>query len=122
MDPRRSDYLSGGKSVLALSDSELLLRVIEINLDCQVQGVALDTGEPVPRAGEFDLVIVAISAASNDPVTILQRVDVIERIKSIPTLVICHQPIDLQLDDQISHLPFPFDSVALRRAVYRLLG
>lgn len=121
MDPRSSKCLCGGKSVLALCDSDLLLRVIEINLDCQVQGVSLDTAEPVPLAGEFDLVIIALSAPSNDPVAILHRTDVIDKVKSIPTLVICHQPIAARPDDRIAHLPFPFDSIALRRAVNALL-
>lgn len=122
MDPRSSKCLCGGKSVLALCDSDLLLRVIEINLDCQFQGVSLDPGESVPLAGEFDLVILALSAPGNDPMAILRRTGVIDQVKSIPTLVICHQPVDALPDDRIAHLPFPFDSTALRRAVNALLG
>ena len=123
MDPQRSDCLCGGKSVLAVSDSDFLLRMIEINLDCQVRGISLDTAEPIPPEEDFDLMIIALSVSSNDPVAILRRTDVIEKAKSIPVLVICHQTIDAPLGDHpISHLPFPFDSVALRRAANALLG
>jgi hypothetical protein len=109
------------KSVLALSDSDLLLQVIEINLDHPVQAVSLACGETVPCATNFDLVIIALSGPTEEPTRTLDYPGIDSQLGRVPVLIICHQPVAPHPEKAIHYLPFPFDAVALRRKVRMLL-
>ncbi|MGD1992993.1 MAG: hypothetical protein PVI59_07350 [Anaerolineae bacterium] len=107
--------------MLALSDSDLLLQVIEINLDHPVHGISLDCREPALHASDFDLIILALSESSNDAATALSRIQMIDQLGQTPVLVISDHRPGAGPERRIYYLPFPFDAAVLRRRVRALL-
>jgi hypothetical protein len=69
-----------------------------------------------------DLIIIAHSDCTGEPVVALARAGLTGRIGHTPLLIISEHPFEPSPDQQIFHLDFPFDSVALRYTVQRLLA
>lgn len=110
------------ETTLVLSDSELLVQVIAANLDRPVQGVCLAEGSSIPPASNYDLIVVALSASSGEPVAALAQAEVIEHVGKVPVLIISNRRFDSLPTERIYYLPFPFDAAALRRQVQAILG
>jgi hypothetical protein len=128
-----------GKRVLVLSDNDGLSRAIKLNLersDLEVVKLALNSPgqqrpelrpEPNRRAvegrcpepvkgrgnqaemGDFDLIVVAMSSSTSEPIVALARASLAGRIGQVPLLIISDRPFHSEPDDQIAHLDFPFD-------------
>lgn len=117
-----------GKRVIVLSDDERLARVIESALKhshLEVEGLVL--GSPKQRGsqtelGDFDLMVVAVSSPTSEPVVVLAMASLAGRIGQVPLLIISDRPFHPDLDDQIFHLDFPFDIDELHDRVEEILS
>ena len=112
------------KQAVVLCDNDLLFDVIKLNLQqIQVRPVRHKTGSPThhleeqSKAGDFDLIIVAISLPNGEPVVTLFEASLTKHIGQIPLLIISDRKFDSNLDDRIFHLTFPFDASDLRNTV-----
>ena len=118
-----------GKSILVLSDNDLLARAIELNLaKTWTVRVLLLTPESAVRRGSraggdrhADLIVVAMRSPASEPVVALSRASLCGRIGQVPILIISDRPFDSHSDDQIIHLDFPFDINRLRGKVAEIL-
>jgi hypothetical protein len=71
--------------------------------------------------GDFDLIVVAMSSPSSEPVVALSRASLAGRIGQVPLLIISDRPFHSEPDDQITHLDFPFDIDRLHDKVREIL-
>jgi hypothetical protein len=117
-----------GKRVLILSDNEGLSRAIVLNLNSclEVRTARFEPKSPqgwklqTENAG-FDLMIVAMSSPTSEPVVALARASLAGLIGQVPLLIISDQPFDCTPDDLITHLDFPFDIDRLCYTVREML-
>lgn len=126
---------STGKRVLILSDNDRLSRAIELNLDggLEVEIMELASSprqrpEPVEgqhrspaEAGHFDLIVVAMSSPTSEPVVALAKASLAEYIGQVPLLIISDRLFRSDPEAQIIHLDFPFDIDRLQAQVRELL-
>ena len=116
-----------GKRVLILSDNEGLSRAIELNLDggLEIEVVKLASspgkGKSPAEVGEFDLIVVAMSSPTSEPVVALAKASLAEYIGQVPLLIISDRLFRSDPDAQIIHLDFPFDIDQLQAQVRELL-
>lgn len=124
-----------GKRVLVLSDNDGLSRAIELNLKhSQLEIIKLALSPPGQRSepvegqrecqaevGHFDLIVVAMSSPTSEPVVALARTSLIRQIGQVPLLIISDRPFQSDPDDQIIHLDFPFDIDRLHDKVEEIL-
>jgi len=114
------------KRVLVLSDNDGLSRAIESNLNSHLEVVRLTLSSPGQREsqaelGDFDMIVVAMSLPTSEPVVALARASLAGRIGQVPLLIISDRPFHSDLDDQIIHLDFPFDIDGLHDKVKEIL-
>jgi DNA-binding response OmpR family regulator len=114
------------KRVLVLSDNDGLSRAIESNLNSHLEVVRLTLSSPGQREsqaelGDFDMIVVAMSLPTSEPVVALARASLAGRIGQVPLLIISDRPFHSDLDDQIIHLDFPFDIGGLHDKVKEIL-
>jgi len=114
------------KRVLVLSDNDGLSRAIESNLNSHLEVVRLTLSSPGQREsqaelGDFDMIVVAMSLPTSEPVVALARASLVGRIGQVPLLIISDRPFHSDLDDQIIHLDFPFDIDGLHDKVKEIL-
>ena len=138
------------KRVLVLSDNDGLSRAIKLNLersDLEVVKFALNSpgqqSQPCPEPNrravkgrcpepvegresqaemdDFDLIVVAMSSSTSEPIVALARASLAGRIGQIPLLIISDRPFHSDPDDQIIHLDFPFDIDGLHAKVKGIL-
>jgi hypothetical protein len=116
------------KRVFVVSDNDGLARAILLNLKaCFEADVVLiapnlpDAKENLVSAGDCDLIIVATSSPTSEPVVALAKASLTERVGQVPLLIISDRPFDPDLDAQIAHLDFPFSLGELHSAVQELL-
>jgi DNA-binding response OmpR family regulator len=114
------------KRVLVLSDNDGLSRAIESNLNSHLEVVRLTLSSPGQREsqaelGDFDMIVVAMSLPTSEPVVALARASLAGRIGQVPLLIISDRPFHPDLDDQIIHLDFPFDIGGLHDKVKEIL-
>jgi len=116
-----------GKRVLVLSDNNGLSRAIELNLErsnLAVVKLALDSLEQQGNQveiGDCDLIVVAMSSPTSEPVVALTRASLTGQIGQIPILIISDRPFRSEPGDQIIHLDFPFDIDRLHDKVKEVL-
>jgi hypothetical protein len=131
------------KRVLVLSDNDGLSRAIKLNLersDLEVVKLALNPpGQRCPElrpesnrrafkgrrnqaeTGDFDLIVVAMSSSTSEPIVALARASLAGRIGQVPLLIISDRPFHSDPDEQIIHLDFPFDIDGLHDKVKDIL-
>jgi hypothetical protein len=120
------------KLILVLSDSELLFSVISANLGQSElklrQRNSIDkNGDSHPqKSGKTrhetpDLIIVANSSPSTEPVVSLAEAALNDQVGHIPLLIISDRNFAICREKKIFHLDFPFDPDALQRSVFSLL-
>jgi hypothetical protein len=116
------------KRILVLSDNHGLSRAIRLNLDgcmdLEIVRFRLDSQDKqVVQAGngDFDLLVVAMSSPTSEPVVALARSSLTDQIGRIPLLIISDRPFDSDPEDRIVHLDFPFDVDKLCRKVQDML-
>jgi len=59
--------------------------------------------------GDFDLIVVAMSSPTSEPVVALARASLAGQIGQVPLLIISDRPFHSDPNDRIIHLDFPFD-------------
>lgn len=116
-----------GKRVAVLSDSEMLFKAIEVNLNSRLKVnivrpvTDLAVRSDAPRIDEFDLIVVAVSQPDSEPVVALSRASLARLIGQVPLLIISEKPFESDPSDNIVHLDFPFKPNVLRDQVRKLL-
>lgn len=104
------------KRVLVLSDNETLAQVIEFSLrnglkKLKVRTVVMpspQTRQEHDESNDIDLIVVAMSSPSNEPVVALARASLGSYIGQVPILIISDKYFQTDLAVQIAHLDFPF--------------
>jgi hypothetical protein len=139
------------RRILVLSDNDGLSRAIELNLKhSHLEVIRLALSSPRLRkrpsaqgrgkgsakrqrcpekqrtgsqaeVGDFDLIVVAMSSPTSEPVVALARASLAGRIGRVPLLIISDRPFQSEPDDQITHLDFPFDIDRLHDKVKEIL-
>lgn len=114
----------GSKGIVVLSDNDKLARALQLNL-CAHWPVSLgrlaDPALPVVPAGEFGLIILALSSPASEPIVALNRAALLKYIGSVPLLIISDRPFQPSPDQLIIHLDFPFQSGALVSRVQEIM-
>jgi hypothetical protein len=116
------------KKVLVLSDNGGLSRAIRLNLnncmDVEIVGFnpdSLEKRKAQASNGDCDLLVVAMSSPTSEPVVALARSSLADQIGRIPLLIISDRPFNSDPEDRIVHLDFPFDIDKLCRKVQDML-
>ena len=117
------------KNILVLSDSEFLFDIIQVTLQWprwQVECAELNSPERTSalpgNATDIDLIIVASSTITNEPVVVLARAGLTDHIGCIPILIVSDRFFESSLKEQIYHLDFPFEPAQLCHQVRALLA
>lgn len=117
-----------GKRVVVLSDHRMIFRAIELALnswlDIEVLSRGPDGFQEIGQAPGFaacDLIVVAVSSPSTEPVVTLVQSSLVDRIGQIPLLIISDRPFDAVPEAKISHLRFPFEPARLRDTIRGIL-
>lgn len=112
------------KKILVLSDNDKVTKVIRLTLngDIEVQ-VARTAPRPQEQSGcdDVDLIVVATSSHTSEPVVELARSALTGYIGRVPLLIISDRPFAPDPQDRITHLSFPFQVDELRDRVRELL-
>ena len=109
-----------GNTILVLSDDDWLLRAIRLSLNAGLQARVVTPGEDA-AADLADLIVVAMSRSSGEPLLALAQASLVHYVGQVPVLIISDRPFDPSPDDGISYLAFPFQVEELRSAVMGLL-
>jgi hypothetical protein len=116
------------KKVIVVSDNDGLARAIHLNLKAHFEADVVliapdlsDDKENLTSAGDCDLIIVATSSPTSEPVVALAKASLTDRVGHVPLLIISDRPFDSDLDARIVHLDFPFTLGELHSAVQDLL-
>jgi response regulator RpfG family c-di-GMP phosphodiesterase len=116
-----------GTRVLVLSDHNGLSRVIELTLTGPMKVVRLVSSttwqlQNQAEVEDLDLIVVAMSSPSNDPITALSQLSLAGRLKAVPILIISDNPDRQRPANRIiHHLDFPFDIDAFCDKVKEIL-
>ncbi|MCP4537013.1 MAG: hypothetical protein GY832_07685 [Chloroflexi bacterium] len=116
------------KKVLVLSDNEGLSRAIELNLNSRLEVKIIKFAPRSPEkwktqteVDDFDLIVLAMSSPSSEPVVALARASLTRQIGRTPLLIISDRPFNSEPEHQITHLNFPFDIDKLCNQVDEIL-
>ncbi len=116
------------KKALVLCDNDLLFDIIKLNLkQVNVEIIrfekepSVDPIEKLTGADDFELIIVAISSSTGEPVVTLFNASLTKHIGQIPLLIISDRKFAPNYKGQIFHLGFPFDADELRHKVQVVL-
>ena len=111
-----------------LCDYDALYAAIELKLSAlpQVHVIRFESntvGRPENGrpTDDFGLIIVAPIPPINDPMSMLSRTSLLNRVGQVPVLVISEQPSRPESDDKITYLNFPFDMDDLTDTVADIL-
>lgn len=114
-----------GQSVLVLCDYDALYAAIELKLstipDVHVTRIKSTQAER-PKPPAFDLIIVATASLKSDPLSMLSKTALLDRVGKSPLLIVSEQPTRFKSDADITYLNFPFDMDELTRTVGQILG
>ncbi len=114
-----------GKKALIISDNGGLARVVELNLSIRL-GMHVSKYETGAVEGAFsndlDLLVLAISSPSKEPIVELARASLVERIGRVPLLIISDRPFHSEPGEPIVHLDFPFSIDALETKAREVLN
>ena len=117
------------RRILVLSDNDKLSKAITWNLEQisgqevvrQISDSTQGTGSQL-TADNFDLVVVAVSAADSEPIVTLAKASAAQFVDKIPVLIVSDRPFRPDPDARITHLDFPFEPDELHDAVTDILG
>lgn len=117
--------------ILLVGDSRFLLELVTANLaPLTTKTICLDS---VPEAaptrcapGEanalpLQLVVLALSNSSSEPVVILDQLGLTGIVGTVPLLIISDRPFQAGFGRRIFHMPFPFRATTLRQVVDAVL-
>ena len=102
-----------GKRIVVLSDNHGLSKVIEFslknhNLEVIDPSLVSENGRKPSKVRDIDLIIVAMSLPTSEPLETLSKASMSDQIGEVPLLIISDRPLRSDPDDRIEHLGFPF--------------
>jgi CheY-like chemotaxis protein len=114
------------KRILVLSDNDGLSRAIKSNVNGSPEVVRLASNLPGQQRaqaenGDFDLIVVAMSSPSSNPLIALSRISQMRQVKQVPILIISEKSFCPAPGDRIIHLDFPFEVDQFSALVQELL-
>jgi hypothetical protein len=115
---------AAGKRIVVLSDNEGLSRAIEFNLNSNLNAevVLMATNASLRyKAEQPDMMVVAVSSPTSEPVVELSRACLAGYIGRVPLLIISDRPFESKPRERITHLDFPFDVDGLHNRVEQIL-
>jgi hypothetical protein len=117
-----------GKRIAVLSDNDGLAQAIKVSLGgCLNLEIVRDVlSPPVPRKnefknGKFDLILVAASLPTSEPVVMLARASLAQKIGQVPLLIVSDRPFDAGESTRFFHLGFPVNANRLCDKVKEIL-
>ncbi len=116
-----------GKRAIVLSDNDGLSRVIEFHLKSsllevtRVELASLRKTAQTDWTNAVDLIVVALSMPTNDPVTVMSQPPLERCVGQVPILVISKRPCYAVLSNRVVHLDFPFEIDDLYDSVAKIL-
>ena len=116
------------RKVLILCDYDALYAAVELQLGSlpEAQVIRLKSNSPSESPGavpakNVDLMIVATVSPVKDPMALLSKASLLNRVGETPVLIISEQPSRPESDDKITYLNFPFDIDQLSGTVKEIL-
>jgi hypothetical protein len=117
-----------GKRIAVLSDNDGLVQAIQVSLGrclkSEIVGYVsnpLVSGENEIGNDEFDLMLVAVSLPTSEPVVMLTRAALAQKIGQVPLLIVSDRPFDPGENGRFFHLDFPVNVNRLRDKVKEIL-
>ena len=106
-----------GKRIIVLSDNDGLAQAIELSLShcLRLKIVRITSNLPEQKenrikSGEFDMIVVATSLSTSEPVVMLAQAALTQQIGHIPLLIVSDRPFAPDLNHQFfqwfSHMRF----------------
>jgi hypothetical protein len=117
-----------GKRIAVLSDNDGLAQAIKVSLggclDSEIVRHELSPlvlGKNEIKNDEFDLILVAASLPTSEPVVMLARASLAQKIGQVPLLIVSDRPFDPGENTRFFHLDFPVNANRLRDKVKEIL-
>ena len=117
-----------GKRVVVLSDNDALAQAIELALShCLDLNMVRFVSSPAEqwmgqiKNDDFDLIVVATSLPTSEPVVMLSQASLAQQIGQVPLLIVSDRPFDPDTDHRFFHLGFPMNAGELRNKVKEIL-
>ena len=116
------------KRIAVLSDNEGLAQAIELGLSrCLESEIVKCVSDPLTRAKNqiesdgFDLILVAVSLPTSEPMVMLTQAALAHKIGQVPLLIVSDRPFDPGENARFFHLNFPVNANRLRDKVKEIL-
>lgn len=116
------------KRIAILSDNDRLAHAIELGLShCLKVEVAKCISSPLAQKKnqienhDLDLILIAISLPTSEPVVMLTQASLNQQIGQVPLLIVSDRPFDPDKDTRFFHLDFPVNANELRDKVKEIL-
>jgi hypothetical protein len=107
---------SAGGKALVISDNRRLSRAVGLALNrylgAETVIVTLGSSRPQGRPGgdvDFELIVLALSSPLSEPVVMLARASLAEKIGQVPLLIVSDRAFQPDPESKIFYLGFPFD-------------
>lgn len=112
--------------ILVLSDNDHVAKTIQLAMKCEVEVVQIVVDLPLQpptmfQVLDFDLIVVALSSYTNEPVIALAQASLASFIGQIPLLIISDKPFETDPGTRIMHMAFPFVLNELHEQVKQIL-
>ncbi len=116
------------KKALVFCDNKLFFNAIQTNLNwlqieayCFEVDISPENTNVHLESDDFDLIIVAISLPSGEPIVTLYNASQLKQIGQVPLLIISDREFEPQYNGRIFHLNFPFDAAELRYKIQEIV-
>lgn len=117
-----------GKRIAVLSDNDGLAQAIKVSLSrCLNSEIVRRVSSPLvlgkneSKNDRFDLILVAVSLPSSEPVVMLARASLAQKIGQVPLLIVSDRPFDPGENTRFFHLDFPVNADRLRDKIKEIL-
>jgi hypothetical protein len=118
-----------GKRIAVLSDNDGLAQAIELGLSrcLKSEVVKCVLGPPTWARNQiegeaFDLILVAVSLPTSEPVVMLTQASLAQEIGQVPLLIVSDRPFDPGENTRFFHLDFPVNANKLHDKVKEILS
>jgi hypothetical protein len=110
------------RRMVLLCDDDKLSRAVQVSLQNYGRVIRLEADSQAnERPADAALIVIALSSPVTEPVVLLAKAALGDRIGHTPILIISDRPFEPMPGKLISHLEFPFSSQALAHKVAEIL-